>query len=58
MAVDNGTDVAAYVGPVFGFYEFELPGQTRMADEEWKANVQNRKAPPPPEWTASFLAAV
>ncbi len=26
LAVDSGNDVAAYVGPVFGLYEFELLG--------------------------------
>lgn len=26
MAVDNEKDLCAYLGPVYDYYEFELPG--------------------------------
>jgi len=40
---------------VLSHYEFEMPGVTRKADSEWKADLQAGKAPPRPEWTRSYL---
>jgi hypothetical protein len=55
IAVDNGPDRMVYAGPVLSHYEFEMPGATRMSDEEWKTNLRNGQKPPSPEWTKSYL---
>ena len=55
IAVDNGPDRMIYAGPVLSHYEFELPGVTRMTDEQWKAQVLADQKPSPPEWTTSYL---
>ena len=55
IAVDNGPDRMVYAGPVLSHYEFEIPGVTRMTDEQWKANVLAGEKPPQPEWTRSYL---
>jgi hypothetical protein len=44
------------VGAVFTYYEFELPADSRMTDEEWQAQVAAGTNPPPPYWTESFMA--
>jgi hypothetical protein len=55
IAVDNGPDRRIYAGPVFSHYEFEMPGVTRLSDEEWQARLQSPDKPSPPEWTRSYL---
>jgi len=44
------------VGAVFTYYEFELPADSRMTDEEWQVQVAAGTNPPPPYWTESFMA--
>ena len=55
IAIDNGKDRIAYVGPTLSYYEFELGGTARKTDEEWKADLANGKRPSRPEWTRSYL---
>ncbi len=55
IAVDNGPDRMVYAGPVFSHYEFEVPGVTRLSDDDWKARLQTGQKPPSPEWTRSYL---
>ncbi|MDF7798879.1 DUF3160 domain-containing protein [Pontiellaceae bacterium B1224] len=50
MAVDNGPDRRVYCGPVFSYYEFEMPNGKRMTDSEWR----NQDPPSSPEWTRTF----
>jgi hypothetical protein len=55
IAVDNGPDRMVYAGPVLSHYEFEMPGTTRMTDEQWKARLRAGLKPPSPDWTRSYL---
>lgn len=55
IAVDNGPDRMVYAGPVLSHYEFEVPGVSRLTDDDWKAKVQAGQKPPAPAWTSSFL---
>jgi len=48
--------IAAGQGPVFSYYEFKQPMADRLTDEAWREMLQQRQAPAPPEWTASFRA--
>jgi len=43
------------VGAVFTYYEFEVPADSRMTDEEWQALVAAGTHEPPPYWTESFM---
>jgi len=42
-------------GGVFSYYEFPWPIDDRLTDEKWRIMLDDGSAPPPPEWTASFL---
>ena len=44
------------VGAVFTYYEFPVPVSGRMTDEQWQEDVEAGNAPPPPEWTSSFMS--
>lgn len=55
IAVDSGQDRAVYAGPVLSHYEFEMPANTRLTDEEWKDKISSGQAPPVPPWTKSYL---
>jgi hypothetical protein len=55
VAVDNAGDRAAYVGPVYSYYEIASPA--RLTDEEWRAKIKRGDLPPRPEWTHAFQAA-
>lgn len=52
VAIDNGNDRAAYVGPAFSYYEFTSP--TRLTDEEWSAKLDAGTLPAPPAFTVTF----
>lgn len=55
IAIDNGPDRTMYAGPVLSHYEFELPGETRLSDAEWKTQLQSTDKPSSPNWTKSYL---
>ena len=55
IAIDNGPDRMMYAGPVLSHYELEVPGVTRLTDDNWKGTILNNQTPPPPEWTKSYL---
>jgi hypothetical protein len=42
-------------GGVFSYYEFPWPIEDRLTDEKWRGMLDDGSAPPPPEWTSSFL---
>jgi hypothetical protein len=44
------------VGAVFTYYEFTVPPDQRMTDEQWQAEVENGTNPPAPDWTQMFIA--
>jgi hypothetical protein len=54
-----GADGSSYLqvarGGVFSYYEFPWPIADRLTDEKWRGMLDDGSAPPPPEWTASFL---
>jgi hypothetical protein len=54
VAVDNEAHRAAYVGPIYSYYEF--PSGERLTDEAWRSMIDQGKLPPRPEWTRSFQA--
>eukprot|EP00026_Physarum_polycephalum_P002656 Phypoly_transcript_02664.p1 GENE.Phypoly_transcript_02664~~Phypoly_transcript_02664.p1 ORF type:complete len:832 (+),score=150.64 Phypoly_transcript_02664:204-2498(+) len=54
IAIDSGEDLKAYSGPVFDYFEFELPGIERWNDEQWGEKVKANHLPPAPEWTSSY----
>jgi hypothetical protein len=43
------------IGAVFTYYEFQVPPDGRMTDEDWQARVQSGDTPDAPEWTRSFM---
>jgi hypothetical protein len=43
-------------GTVFMHYEFKWPLSDRLTDEKWQELLTQKKAPPPPVWTRTFLA--
>ena len=47
-AIDNQDDRAAYVGPIYTFYEFE--SGERLTDEAWRAQIHKGKLPARPKW--------
>lgn len=55
IAVDNGPDRMVYAGPVLSHYEFEMPGTSRMSDEDWKSGLRNGQIPASSEWTWPYL---
>jgi hypothetical protein len=44
------------VGAVYTYYEFTVPPDQRMTDEQWQAQVENGTNPPAPDWTQIFIA--
>ncbi|HVJ18224.1 MAG TPA: DUF3160 domain-containing protein [Polyangiaceae bacterium] len=56
VAVDNQGDRAAYVGPVYSYYEFEKPVSERMTDEEWEQAITQNNLPPRPAFSEVFRA--
>jgi hypothetical protein len=43
------------VGAVFSYYEFPVPVDGRMTDEQWQAKVEAGSNPAAPEWTKLFI---
>jgi hypothetical protein len=53
VAVDNQAHRAAYVGPIYSYYEFTA--KTPLTDKHWRMQVAPGPAPPRPEWIQSFM---
>jgi hypothetical protein len=53
-AIDSRGDRAAYVGPIYSYYEF-TSGQ-RLTDEQWRKQIQDGRPPPRPDWVRAFQA--
>ncbi len=45
VAIDNGKDRMAFVGPTYTYYEFAQPVNDRMTDEEFKARLERGEDP-------------
>jgi hypothetical protein len=41
-------------GAVFSYYEFGWPVANRLSDERWQKLLEQKKAPPPPDWVDRF----
>ncbi len=54
IAIDNQDDLAAYVGPVFTYYEFQQPADKRLTDQQWQQKFFGAQRPAPPSWVGSF----
>jgi hypothetical protein len=44
------------VGGVFTYYEFPVPQDSRLTDEQWWQMVEGGTAPAAPDWTSAFMA--
>lgn len=51
--VDNGSDLMAYTGPVFSYYEWAA--RERLTDQEWRARLHAGEQPAREEWTQGWL---
>jgi hypothetical protein len=56
VAIDNQGDRAAYVGPVYSYYETTGPASSRPTNEEWQARITGSKLPERPAFTRVFRA--
>ena len=56
VAVDNGEDRVAYVGPVYSYSEFWSPAGERLTDEAWRQRIESGNLPPRPRFTQAFVA--
>jgi hypothetical protein len=50
---ENGKTYLA-AGSAMSYYEFTWPQGNRLTDEAWRKMLENREAPPQPEWIFSF----
>lgn len=54
VAIDNGKNRMAFIGPVYTYYEFTRPATTRMTDEEFATELNTGHEPPRPDWVRAF----
>ncbi|MBX6314962.1 MAG: DUF3160 domain-containing protein [Isosphaeraceae bacterium] len=54
IAIDNGTDRMAYVGPIYTYHEFIQPVSARLTDEEFESRLRSLEPPSRPDWVRSF----
>ncbi len=57
VAEDGSSYLQVAKGGVFSYYEFPWPIADRLTDEKWRGMLEAGSAPPPPEWTSSFLVS-
>jgi hypothetical protein len=50
-----GEPVRLATGAVFSYYEFPVPINERMTDEQWQAMVEAGTQPAAPDWTKLFI---
>ena len=55
LEADGSVYLQVTKGGVFSYYEFPWPIADRLTDEKWRQMLNEGEAPPPPEWTQSFL---
>jgi hypothetical protein len=55
VTADGSIQLQVAKGGVFSYYEFTWPAEDRLTDEQWRTMLDEGEAPPPPEWTGSFL---
>ena len=54
VAINNGSDHMAFVGPVYTYYEFTEPVTSRMTDEQFQARLLHGPEPARPHWIRAF----
>lgn len=52
----NG-ELRLFAGASYAYYEFTVPLDKRMTDEEWIAALDSGQAPPRPAWTDEWIVA-
>lgn len=57
MTAETCEGPEAYVGPVFSYYEVDVPEIRRLSDSEWETMLTEGTQPQRPSWTASFLVS-
>jgi hypothetical protein len=55
IEADGSSYLQVVKGGVFSYYEFPWPIDDRLTDEKWRGMLDDGSAPPPPDWTTSFL---
>jgi hypothetical protein len=55
LQADGNIYLQVNKGGVFSYYEFPWPIDDRLTDEKWRQMLDAGEAPPPPEWTQSFM---
>jgi hypothetical protein len=55
VAIDNGGDRAAYVGPASSYYEFT--SKRRLTDAAWRQQLITSPPPRRPDWVTEFQAS-
>jgi hypothetical protein len=54
VAIDNGEDRMAFVGPIYTYYEFPHAAEVRLTDTEFSQLLQYGPEPARPKWTVHF----
>ena len=54
LEVDGKSQVM--MGAAYSYYEFLVPMDKRMTDEEWQAALIEGAAPPRPTWTDEWIS--
>lgn len=54
---NDGGEFQLAAGGVYSFYEFWQDPEKRLADEEWRAMLDEGQAPPRPSWTSTFVVS-
>ncbi len=54
VAIDNGEDQMAFVGPIYTYYEFPHRAEDRLTDGEFSQLLLHGPQPARPKWTIRF----
>jgi len=55
VIIQDGKGKRLCRGAVFSYYEFKQPMSDRLTDEKWQKMRREKRLPPQPVWTASFI---
>jgi len=55
VVIQDGKGKRLCRGAVFSYYEFKQPMSDRLTDEKWQEMQKEKRRPPQPDWTASFI---
>ncbi len=57
VAIDNGAERMAFIGPIYSYYEFERPITDRLTDEAFSASLDLGTIGGRPKWTGVYEPA-